>query len=200
MINLKKAQIIGTGGYRMVYQHPDYPNQCLKIQKSPTITENKVDINYHRHLKNRHISFAHIAQFHGEVKTNKGKAIIFTLIRDFDNKISKTMFYYLSQNDEQLDGHIAQKLLQLKQYLTKQRIVFVDINPGNIVLQKTNATEFKLIIIDALASRNLIPIAHYINFIAVKMINRRWRRSIKNDYYRFQQREKLKPIFDDLLL
>lgn len=198
IINLKKAHIIGVGGYRTIYTHPDNANQCLKVQKHKNYTENNVDIKYYQHLKNRKISFEHIAQFHGVTNTNQGKAVIFTLIKDYDNKISKTLQYYLTQDDEQLDKLIAQKLLALKQYLIKQRIVFVDINPNNIVLCKTSNTNTKLIIIDALASRNLIPIAHHISYIAIKMINRRWHRSINNEYQKFKHRKALKPLFDDV--
>lgn len=197
LINLKESHIIGAGGYRTVYAHPDYLNYCFKIQKNENIKENKIDINYHQHLKNRSVSFEHIAQFQGEVNTNKGKAVIFTLVKDYDNKISKTLHYYLTQNNEELDKLIAKNLLKLKQYLLTEKIIFVDINPKNIALCKTDSTNIKLIIVDALASRNTIPIAHYINFIAVKMINRRWCRSIKNEYQQFKHREKLKPLFED---
>lgn len=198
-IHLEESQIIGTGGYRTVYAHPDYPNQCFKVQKNKKFKENNVDIKYHLHLKNRKASFQHIAQFQGEVNTNKGKAVIFTLVKDYDNTVSRTLRYYLEQNNDELDKSIAQNLLQLRQYLLKERVVFVDVNPANIVLCKTNSTDIKLIIIDALGSRNLIPIAHYINFIAVKMINRRWCRSIKHEYRQFEYKEKLKPLFDSSL-
>ena len=90
------------------------------------------------------------------------------------------------------DQLIAEHLLLLKQYLLTERIVFKDLNPGNIVLCKINATEITLIIVDGLASRNLIPIAHYVNFFAVRMIKRRWHRTIENRY------KELKPIFENI--
>jgi len=93
--SLKKSLIIAKGKGRIVYSHPDNPNQCLKIVYHKTINENKIDIKYYRHLQNRGASFKHIACIRGEQNTNKGNALVFDLIKDYDGKISKTLQYYL---------------------------------------------------------------------------------------------------------
>lgn len=190
MIYLNKSLIIGKGTRRTVYSHPDNPNQCLKIDHK-NIHENNVDIKYYRHLQNRGASFKHIACIQGEQNTNKGNAVVFELIKDYDGKISKTLQYYLTSR--KFDSLIAEHLLILKQYLLTERIIFRDLIPENIVLCKINATDITLIIVDGLAGRNLIPIAHYVNFFAVRMIKRRWNRVIKNRY------KELKPIFETLI-
>jgi hypothetical protein len=98
--SLKKSLIIGKGGRRIVYRHPDNPNQCLKIVHHKMvhykyIDENKGDIKYYQHLQNRGASFKHIACIRGEQNTNKGNALVFDLIKDYDGEISKTLRYYL---------------------------------------------------------------------------------------------------------
>jgi hypothetical protein len=191
IIYLNKSLIIGKGKKRTIYSHPDNPDQCLKIEHHKNTNENNIDIKYHQHLQNRGASFKHVACFQGEQNTNKGNAVVFELIKDYDGKISKTLQYYLTL--KKFDLLIAEHLLILKQYLLTERIIFVDVYPVNIVLCKINATDVTLIIIDALASRNLIPIAHYVNFFAVKMIKRRWHRTIEKSY------KELKPIFETLI-
>jgi hypothetical protein len=185
---LKKSLIIAKSIGRIVYRHPDNPNQCLKIVHHKRIDENKIDIKYYQHLQNRGASFKHIACIRGEQNTNKGNAVIFELIKDYDGEISKTLQYYITPPPTyyyspplhliKFDQLIAKHLLLLKQYLLTERIVFKDLNPGNILLCRINATDIRLIIVDGLASRNLIPIAHYVNFFAVRMIKRRWHKTI----------------------
>ena len=60
------------------------------------INENKTDIKYYQHLQNRGASFKHVARFQGEQNTNKGNAVVFELIKDYDGKISKTLQYYIT--------------------------------------------------------------------------------------------------------
>ena len=88
---------------------------------------------------------------------------------------------------------IAEHLLILKQYLLTERIVFKDLTLGNIVLCRINTTDATLIIVDGLASRKLIPIVHYVNSFAIRMIKRRWHRMIEKHY------KELKPIFEKSL-
>ncbi len=192
IIHLNKSLLIAKSIGITIYSHPDNPNQCLKIVHHKSIDENKIDIKYHQHLQNRGASFKHVARFQGEQNTNKGNAVVFELIKDYDGKISKTLQYYLL-TPRKFDQLIAEHLLILKQYLLTERIVFKDLNPNNIVLCRINATDITLIIVDGLASRNLIPIAHYVNFFAVSMIKRRWRKTIENRY------KELKPIFEILI-
>jgi hypothetical protein len=174
---------IAKGKNRSVYFHPSDRNLCLKIQHNINSTENYIDKKYYTHLINRKVSFAHIAEFvGGEVNTNKGDALIFVLMRDFDGEVSKTLEYYLAQNDKAINNIIIEQLNILKQYLIKERILFVDVSPENIVLRKINNNTCTLIIVDALSSRNVIPISHYFRYFAIKMIYRRWDRCMKSRY------------------
>ncbi len=123
--------------------------------------------------------------------------MVFELVKDFDCTISKTLTHYLSKEYEGLDSLIASRLLALKEYLLNDCIVFVDINPSNIVLRKTSAISGELVIIDALGSHHFLPVSHYVGSIARSMIKRRWGRSIRNEYEEFTCRKNLKPIFSD---
>lgn len=179
---LEVKDFIAKGKNRSVYIHPNNPNMCLKVQHTSNGKENAIDKKYYTHLINRKASFMHIAKFHGKVNTNQGKALIFTLVRDFDGKISQTLEYYLKKNDDKLKKMIVEQLSVLKQYLIKERVLFVDVSPENIVLQKISDNIATLVIVDALSSRNLLPIAHYVRYFATKMIYRRWNRSMKSRY------------------
>ncbi len=95
IIHLNKSLLIAKSIGRTVYSHPNHPDQCLKIVHHKTINENKIDLKYYRHLQNRGASFKHIARLQGEQNTNKGNAVVFDLIKDYDGKISKTLQYYL---------------------------------------------------------------------------------------------------------
>lgn len=197
IIKLDEKLFIGSGTLRFVYIHPEDDSKCLKIQQHDKVKENKIDVKYHQHLIARNAPYEHIAKFYGEVMTDKGKAVMFDVVRDYDHQISKTLYYYLSKNNKEICGLIENHLLALKKHLLDNRIIFVDVYTGNIVLCKTSKSESKLVIIDALGSRNTIPLSHYFNWIAQSMIKRRWARSINRGYSKLESANYLQKLLAD---
>lgn len=103
IVNLDESLIIGSGGCRVVYRHPDNANQCLKIksrQGGGWWCSDSRDIKYYTHLQKRGASFQHVNRFFGEQMTNMGNALIFEMITDYDGQVSNTLKYYLESENQ----------------------------------------------------------------------------------------------------
>jgi len=75
----------------------------------------------------------------------------------------------------------------LKQHLLKWKIVTMSLKPQNIVYQKINPTQGKLVVIDNIGNSDFIPICNYVDRMAIRKIRRKWQRfeeSLSKDYTR----------------
>jgi hypothetical protein len=187
MLHIKSLSPFGKGLHRECYVHPEDDKKCIKVIVHGDTKESQREKSYYAFLSKRNISWEMLPKFYGEVKTDKGNGFIFDLIRDFNGRISKTLTHYLSISDNQppLLENILKALKALKLYLLKERIIVMTLKTDNIVFQKTNQTQGKLIIIDNIGNSEFFPISDYINFVANKKINRKWNRfenSLLQDY------------------
>ena len=114
--------------------------------------QNVLDFKYFNHLKKQMVDFSHITKCYGWVDTNHGKGLIFEKVENFDNTPIETFSYYSKHN--LLDKDISLVLIQeLKDYLFKNNILFVNVSLSNIFCQKISSNKFKLVIFDGLGAR-----------------------------------------------
>jgi sulfite reductase beta subunit-like hemoprotein len=66
-----------------------------------------------------------------------------------------------------------------------QWIVFHDLNPGNILVQRLGFDEFRLVVIDGIGHNHFIPLASYSSGFARKKLVRVWNRRYRHWYAAF---------------
>ena len=180
MIELKAEHFIGKGKERLCYQHPNHENLCIKIsQKSRNrkYEENEKEFSYfNKHLKGS--SNLPISEPVDWVQTNLGRGLTFQLIRDHDGSISKDLKTLIAQNQLSYDDAII-GMEQLKQEFCEKMISVIDLNLGNLLLQKISDDEHRLIMIDGFGIKNMIPVLYLSKFLGRKEITRRFDRYIK---------------------
>ena len=80
---------------------------------------------------------------------------------------------------------IANALEDMKLHLWEQNIIFRDLNPSNILLQKNSETDFYLKVIDGVGHNDFIPICHFAYF-GRKKIERMWNRRLKKWFGKYK--------------
>lgn len=174
-IFLNDALFLGEGNARKCYIHPKDNNLCIKILFDKTPKRGpKREVKYYKKLQKRNISWKMLAKYLYTVQTNLGKGDVFELVRDFDGEISKSMRYYLSLNNENINKQTIQLLEDLRQYLINEKILFTDLNPTNILLKKINKTAYTLVVIDGIGHNNDFPMFEYITILVQKKLIRKW--------------------------
>ena len=157
MLALTEQNIIGEGNSRIVYQHPSRSDLVIKIEKNNTTNNkpnNKIDFIYYKHLIKNKKDTSSIAKCHGWVKTNMGEGLLFEKIVNEDHTDVLTLQKALENKLVSVEA--AKKLLDgLLTYLEYNNIILGDISLDNIVYQKIDTNDFKLIIIDGLGGRRL---------------------------------------------
>ena len=189
MLTLASSSLIGRGLRRECYFHPEDENKCIKIVVAGDHKETVREQSYYRLLEKRNISWKMLARFYGNIETNRGEGAVFELIRDHTGEVSKTLEHYFSANNETDLNYqdLSRALPLLKQHLLKWKIVTMSLKPQNIVYQKINPTQGKLVVIDNIGNSDFIPICNYLDSFATRKIRRKWQRfedSLLKDYTR----------------
>ncbi len=187
MLTLESSSLIGRGLRRECYFHPEDENKCIKVVVAGDHKETAREQSYYRLLEKRNISWKMLARFYGNIETNRGEGAVFELIRDHNEEVSKTLEHYFSANNETDLNYqdLSRALPLLKQYLLKWKIVTMSLKPQNIVYQKINPTQGKLVVIDNIGNSDFIPICNYLDSFATRKIRRKWQRfeeSLSKDY------------------
>ena len=178
MIELDPSHLFGRGTHRKCYVHPDDERLCIKITLDGGQRETAREIKYYRHLERRNISWDLLPRFHGCIETNLGMGVIFEIIRDYDGGISETLESYLgssSLTEEDLVS-LVRLLRSLRDYMMAQRIITRRLMAKNILYNKTDAGNARLVIIDNIGNTDLIPICSHISYFATRKIARKWQR------------------------
>jgi len=164
MIELKDELLLGDGGERLVFIHPNDSSKVIKVLQ-PELKrhnfQNELEFKYYNFLQRKNIDFSHITKYYGYVDTNFGKGLVFERVVDFDNTNSETLRYYLKK--QLLSVEQEKSLLQeLKKYLEDNEILFIDCSTQNVFCKKIAQDKYTLIIYDGLgARRDSIKLALY---------------------------------------
>lgn len=182
IVYLDDHSLIGKGANRYCYFHPAENNKCIKISIDPASKNAVLERKYYQRLVKRQISWAMLSRYYGEVRTNLGKGQVFQLIRDFDERVSKTLDCYLNNLNENTANPIAREdlfgaLLLLKAYLCKQKIVVRNLKPYNLVYQRLTKKDGKLVVIDNVGHHNAKPhISDYSTRLFMRDLQKKWKR------------------------
>lgn len=177
MLDLENAVVIGKGSSRICYLHPYEKNKCIKINYSDNPGITSKELSHYRRHENRKISWEMVAVSYGTVETSMGKGVVFSLARDFNGNISRTLDYYLRMEAVPFEfDNLAVALKRFKRYLRTERIPVREIKADNLVYQRVSESFGKVIIIDGLGNNEFLPLANYSHIFANRMLLKKWRK------------------------
>jgi hypothetical protein len=178
MISLDAEHRFAGGYHRDCYIHPADDSLCIKVSLRGNFRESTREAKYYRHLQRRHVPWELLPRFHGFVETNLGSGAVFDLVRDFDGKVSATLEHYLGSpalKAANVDG-LIRAIQALKAHLIEYRIITRTLKAKNIVYQKSDPGNGRLVIIDNIGNTEFFPIGNYVGFLARRKITRKWAR------------------------
>jgi len=176
-VELHESHLFSSGSNRQCYFHPEDENLCIKVlhPNSPPKTQIR-ELNYFNCLHRRRATLTHVADLVEVVSTNRGRGVVFELLRDFDGSVCKTLDYYLQLGSEFYAQLVVAKLEELKAYLYQEGIIFRDLITLNIVLQRTDEHSYHPVIIDGIGHNDFLPLCNYSLSLSRKKIVRTWNR------------------------
>ncbi|MDN5102855.1 YrbL family protein [Aliarcobacter butzleri] len=185
MIELREELLLGDGGERLVFIHPNDSKKVVKVLQ-PQIKkhnfQNELEFKYYNFLTKKNVDFSHITKCFGYVDTNFGKGLVFERVVDFDGEDSKFLRNCLQENIFTKDQE-KRLLDDLKKYLEDNEILFIDCSSHNVFCKKVSADKYTLIIYDGLgARRDNIKLTLYMKsrFYTRYKIKKQWKLFMKN--------------------
>jgi hypothetical protein len=191
---LSDKDIIGEGGKRTVYRHPEDHKKCIKVVNYDKL-EQKINkrkkyrlikitkpIKYYdksheeihnlEKLKKRNIkdAFEYMPMFYGTIETNKGMGSVFDFIE------GENLETYLENN--KFTPEIEEELNKIRDNFVKNKLHFSDCRAENFVIQK-NKDKIKIYAIDGFEHNELIPITK-ISFFSKQKVKRIFERFINH--------------------
>lgn len=175
LITLNDSLLIGEGGSRNCYVHPDDENLCIKTIKKKS-DQRSVDreVGYFKRMKKREQSFKMIAKYYHSVQTSEGRGEVYELVRDYNGEISKDLKYYLDLKDKNINQKIIKLIEDLRVYLKNENIRFSDLCSHNVLLKKVDENNYEMVVIDGIGDNNQIPLLEYVSFLGIKRSMRKW--------------------------
>ena len=178
LVVLSEEYFIGEGSQRRCYIYPDNERLCVKIlMDHASMQILKRDLEYNRKLMKKGFFSDALPRYYGEIKTNKGIGYVFDLIRDYDNKPSKSMIYYLFCDEivKERFSELVNGFKMLQKTMYNDAVVSTALNRGNILYQKNEDGSGRLVLIDDLGTSVLIPFEYYFLFVARMKVKKRWK-------------------------
>lgn len=178
---LRDELIIGEGAHRVVYEHPEDRNRCIKVVKprrAHKTKEHLLEQRYYKVLEKNNISWEMLPRYYGNVKTNLGEGTVFDLIRDYNEQVSNNLRDYLQDKDAFAANQLglADALTKFKAYMETNGIVTRRIAAVNLVYQKLDDQQGRLVLIDNIGNTDFIPLANHMRWFARLKFQRRWKR------------------------
>jgi len=183
MLELNQSLLIGKGLDRECYLHPEDADKCIKVTVSGNYRQSNNELKCYGWMTKRKVSFENLIRLHGVVQTNIGDGLVFDVVRDFDDNISKTLHHYLdalkvldSQADEGVPtlDTLQNQVAHLRSYLLEQQIIMRDLKESNLLWQKGDDGGGKLIIVDGVGNSEFIPVSNFIQAMRLRKISRKW--------------------------
>ena len=182
-ISLTATEFIGAGTDRECYRHPARPEYCIKILRAERHPRRfRREIRYYRRLARRAIDWQRLTRYHGMVQTNLGQGAIFDLVLDHDGGISKSLQSRLQRQDPGFDAWAVRELNALARDFYDRWIVFHDLNPTNLLVQRVDAEHQRLVVIDGIGHNHFLSIASYSPAFARRKLVRVWNRRFRQWY------------------
>ena len=138
MLYILDELYLAQGAERKCYIHPKDNNKILKIEYNNKIkrNQNKLDIFYYNYLNQKNVSYSCISKCYGTVETNKGNAVVFEFIKNY-NDLTPHTFEEIIKNKILTDKEELQLLNELQDYLTTNNILFGDVVLSNVLCKES---------------------------------------------------------------
>ena len=178
-LNLNNSMLIGVGSERKCFIHPHDDQKCIKITYKfgrRTVARCKREIKYSLKYSNLHLHSRSIPQYFGKVETNLGDGQVFELVLDYDGNISNKLSEHIKTNE--INISLKDKISDLYQSFLESRVLVSDFHPGNLVIQKSSADNYHLVMIDGFGNSDFIKICDYSRFFLKKKLIRKFRRML----------------------
>ncbi|WP_040279854.1 YrbL family protein [Psychroserpens damuponensis] len=183
MIILEDKLYISEGLARVVYQHPNDSDLCVKIGKPEVDVKHLYkEIIYYNKIKRKDVSkfeYPFYAKYHGEIETNKGVGFVYDLIKDEESQqTSKVLRQYLEMKPSPISDNVFLKELnRLKQQMITHKVFASDLRARNICCKRFKDGSVRLIIVDGIGHRDFLPFADYLGYFAKKKNERRFEKA-----------------------
>lgn len=155
-IELNDELLLGKGRERAAYLHPLDNSKVIKVVHAidEKLNQNELEYDYLRYLERKKVPFSHLTKCYGFVNTNKGKGYVFDRVKDYNGKTSKS-FKELVLNEGLSKENELELISQLKDYLFKNNILFIDIALSNVFCQEFKKGKHKLILTDGIGGKRI---------------------------------------------
>lgn len=175
-VNIKDCEIIGEGTRRICYAYPDDPSRCIKIPTPdrPGKKQQLREVRFYEQLARRGVQTDCIAEYYGTVDTDQGPGYVYEAIRDADGSISSLYIDVIGEKAQESPEELRGILEELERYFFENLIVFYDVNPWNIVCQRTSSGKLHPYVIDGIGDVVAIPILNCSEVLLRQKIKRRW--------------------------
>jgi len=166
MIELEQTLLIGEGGDRVCYLHPEDHTKCIKVTKHNKSSHKNtlLELKAYRTLQRRNIKPAYIASYFGTTQTTSGVGYIFEYIDTRSRRIE-----HLPPEE------LKDKIFDLYEKCLNDSVVLRDLSIDNI----TVGSDGNIRIIDGLGARELIPICYWSRYFARQKLKRKFDSFIK---------------------
>lgn len=178
-IHLTENLLLGRGAHRECYQHPTNMNLCVKVVYNLSNggeKELRRELSYYNKLNSKIKDWSSITRYYGKVKTNIGTGYLYDQVRNKDGSPSITLRDYLNNNP--VSEQLKKSLVDLKEYIGKNRLSTMTIKQQNILCQIGDGNTIKLVIVDNLGESTLIPLSKVSKTIFNLRLNKKWRNFI----------------------
>lgn len=174
MIELLPSHFIGKGRTRSCYRHPGDPAKCIKIDRRPHGGPTEKEAAYYAKLPRIRpgLSYTHIPRFYGMVETTLGRGGVFDLIRDeTSGEISRTFLACIAAGEVSADDpHWLEAHRSYLKTLYQEAVIIRDFNPGNLCVRRMRDGSYRLITIDGIGHRFILPFSdHWLWFARQKL-------------------------------
>ncbi len=154
ILELETSLFLGKGRERACYIHPEDHKKVVKVvyRLDQKLNQNEMEYKYIKYLHKNGVNFSHLTDCYGCINTNLGLGYIFDRVLDYDGKQSES-FKFMVLNSLLSQDEELKLLEELKKYLFKNNIIFVDIALSNILCKKINQKSYKLILTDGIGGK-----------------------------------------------
>ncbi|SFU00141.1 PhoP regulatory network protein YrbL [Pseudovibrio denitrificans] len=177
MITLIEELLIASGGIRNIYQHPENPKICIKVDRSsegPAAGSTQAEAQLFEKLLDQRgqRDFIAISNYRGRAETNLGFGAMFDLITDeTSGRPSQILMKVLQEDQLFIQTDRFKKALKVfRRDLVKDAVLCQDIRPWNICVQELADGELKLILIDGVGHKKKQWFESIKPFIQIKML------------------------------
>lgn len=185
ILHLDHDLLIGRGGVRTVYRHPNDSDKCIKLlfneKKRRAVQREET---YLKKYWGARKPFDHLSRFYGHCYTSLGRGGVFQLIKDYDGAISNPLSDFLPGKtlaNKLAPTQIASLLFDLRNHLLSHCIIVSDPAPGNIVVKYGTPGHPTLVLIDGIGNPHFIKFADFSASAARKIIAKKWQYYVQNN-------------------